>query len=116
RSGPQDSKYCADGGIYYTYNSIEEWRHYVSYPWGGNLLQEKLGINLTWVTEASAKSYRLAKRKAIDPVNVTGAIGTETFLAEAVKDNGIKVALLNQVRRYPGTWTLPICDASTWEK
>ncbi|KAL8750925.1 MAG: hypothetical protein Q9199_006756 [Rusavskia elegans] len=105
RSGPQDSKYCPDGGIYYTYSFIEDGdkRGYVSYPWGV-------------VTEASAKSYRLAKRKAIEPFNVTGAIGTETFLAEAVKDNGTKIALLNQAVRYPGSWKLPIYDASTWDQ
>ena len=47
-SGPQDSKYCADRGIYYTYNYIEsgDKRRYVGYPWGGNLLP-KLDINLT---------------------------------------------------------------------
>ncbi|KAI4283781.1 MAG: hypothetical protein L6R38_001946 [Xanthoria sp. 2 TBL-2021] len=80
-------------------------RGYISYPWGGNLLQEKLELT---------SRYRLAKRNAIDPFNVTGAIRTETFLAEAVKDNGTKIVLLNQAGRYPGSWTLPVCDASTW--
>ncbi|KAI9706033.1 MAG: hypothetical protein M1836_005439 [Candelina mexicana] len=115
-SGPHDSKYCADGGIYYTYNYIEEGDKYgsVGYPWGGNLLQEKLQINLSWVTEASAKSYQLAKKnKTLDPFNVAGAIGTETFLTEAVS-NGSNIELLGQAGKYPGSWTLPVCNASTW--
>ncbi|KAL8765932.1 MAG: hypothetical protein Q9209_007129 [Squamulea sp. 1 TL-2023] len=105
-----------DGGVYYTYNLIEagDKRGYVGYPWGGNLLQEKFGINLTWVTEASAKSYRLAKRNGIDPLNVAGAVGTKTFLEEAVEDDGAKIALVDQAGRYPGSWTLTVCDASTW--
>ena len=47
-SGPLDSKYCADGGVYYAYNFIETGSYigYVGYPWGGNLLRE-LDLNLT---------------------------------------------------------------------
>ena len=40
-SGPQDLKYCADGGIYYTYNYIEErgsYQGHVGYPWGAENL------------------------------------------------------------------------------
>ena len=42
-SGPQDSKYCDDGGVYYTYNFIEtgDEEGHVGYPWGG----EKLTAN-----------------------------------------------------------------------
>ncbi|KAI9719249.1 MAG: hypothetical protein M1812_003579 [Candelaria pacifica] len=88
RTGPQDSKYCDDHGVYYTYNYLEEGdkRGSVGYPWGGNLLQDRLGINLAWLTEASAKSYRLAKRNSIDPFNVSGIIGTQAFPSEAVRD------------------------------
>ena len=36
-SGPPDSKYCADGGVYYTYNFIEGGGEAggLHYPWGG---------------------------------------------------------------------------------
>ena len=48
-SGPSDSKYCDDGGVYYAYNFVENGddRGYVDHPWGGQLLQSKFGINLT---------------------------------------------------------------------
>ena len=48
-SGPGDSKYCDNGGVYYAYNFIEDGdlSGYVDYPWGGQLLQSKLNINLT---------------------------------------------------------------------
>ncbi|KAL8787516.1 MAG: hypothetical protein Q9213_002174 [Squamulea squamosa] len=88
---------------------------YVDYPWGGDLLEQKLGVKLSWVTEASAKSYRLAKANGtINPFNVTGQIGTQTFLSEAVRDNGTNILLVNQAGRYPGSWTLPVCNASRW--
>ena len=47
-SGPPDSKYCADGGVYYAYNFVEDGdgRGHVDYPWGGDQLQEKFGISL----------------------------------------------------------------------
>ena len=40
--GPSDSKYCADGGVYYTYNFIEGTSEtgYVGYPWGAQKLRE----------------------------------------------------------------------------
>lgn len=40
KSGPQDSKYCADSGVYYTYNFIEtgDMGGYLGYPWGGEKL------------------------------------------------------------------------------
>ncbi|KAL8688563.1 MAG: hypothetical protein Q9218_005561 [Villophora microphyllina] len=94
---------------------------YVGYPWGGKLHQNKLGINLSWVTEASTESYRLTKknntkpnRAFVDPFNLTGVVGTQTFLMEAFNDNGTNIALIDQAGRYPGSWTLPVCDASTW--
>ena len=132
-SGPQDSKYCDDRGVYYTYNFVEDGnnRGHLDYPWGGQQLMPKLGINLTvsnpglrcilaeniyqWVTEASAKSYRLAKPRGHDPFNVTGKFGTQLFLSAAVESDG-SIPLLNQARRYPGSWTLPVCDSSTWGK
>ena len=38
-TGPQDSKYCDDGGVYYAYNFIEgDHKGHVDYPWGGDKL------------------------------------------------------------------------------
>ena len=39
-SGPQVSKYCADEGVYYTYNfeEAQSYAGYVAYPWGGEKL------------------------------------------------------------------------------
>ncbi len=41
-SGPPDSKYCADGGVYYTYNFIETGHlaGYLGYPWGATKLSD----------------------------------------------------------------------------
>lgn len=41
-SGPPDSKYCADGGVYYTYNFIETGHlsGNLGYPWGATKLSE----------------------------------------------------------------------------
>ena len=46
-TGPQDLKYCADGGVYYTYNFIETGNHEgkVGYPWGAEKLKD-LGIDM----------------------------------------------------------------------
>ena len=45
-SGPQTFKYCADGGVYYTYNFIEHGSGGggVGYPWGADQINAKLGI------------------------------------------------------------------------
>ena len=42
KSGPPDSKYCADGGVYYTYNFIENGHlsGYLGYPWGATKLSD----------------------------------------------------------------------------
>ena len=47
RSGPQDSKYCADEGVYYTYNfeEAQSYAGYVAYPWGGEKLGE-IGLKI----------------------------------------------------------------------
>ena len=40
-------KYCADGGVYYTYNFIEQGVNngYVSWPWGAKDMQKELRID-----------------------------------------------------------------------
>ena len=47
KAGPQALKYCADGGVYYTYNFIEsgEGLGHLGWPWGADKLQEHLKIN-----------------------------------------------------------------------
>ncbi|KAL8755339.1 MAG: hypothetical protein Q9199_003718, partial [Rusavskia elegans] len=47
-TGPPDSKYCADGGVYYTYNFIERSDEGggVGWLWGADKLQPKAGISL----------------------------------------------------------------------
>ena len=44
-TGPQQSKFCGDGGVYYSFNLIEtgNLQAYVSYPWGTDHLRE-IGI------------------------------------------------------------------------
>ncbi len=47
-TGPPDSKYCADGGVYYTYNFVERPNGGggVGWPWGADKLQPQAGIEL----------------------------------------------------------------------
>ena len=66
-----------------------------------------------WITESSARSYRLMKAKQPDKVfDFDQVAGTGAFLAESFTQNNVDLGA--QVGRYPGTWTLPVCDASTW--
>lgn len=46
-TGPQDLKYCGDGGVYYSYNYVETGDHdgHTDYPWGAEKLQN-LGIDM----------------------------------------------------------------------
>ena len=117
--GPQDSKYCADGGVYYAYNFREPISNvgYVAYPWGGDQMEEA-GLELRWVTEASAKTYRLAKKiPGADPFNLSLADAAGSFRDITLAPGGCTNATQNLTQcggRYPGSWTLPVCDASTW--
>ncbi|KAG8530182.1 uncharacterized protein KY384_005665 [Bacidia gigantensis] len=116
-TGPPDSKYCADEGVYYTYNFIpKDGQHQgvVGYPWGGQKLSE-VGLNLTWVTEASARSYRLAKQTGTDPFNFSYPLSNATLLTQALYPEGCQDFDIC-AGRYAGSWTLPVCDASDWGK
>ena len=135
-SGSPDSKYCVDGGVYYTYNFVEGkggGSGAVGYPWGGqNLKQldislqvrglhheiEEFGLTLSvqWVTEAFAKSYRLMKATSQDLFNFDHIAGTRSFLEEAFRQNNESVDITQLAGRYSGSWTLPVCDSSTWGK
>ena len=46
-SGPQDLKYCGGGGVYYTYNFIEDGhgQAHLDYPYGADKLKDKFGID-----------------------------------------------------------------------
>lgn len=47
-NGPQDSKYCDDGGVYYAYNFIE-WPGEgggVGPPWGADQLMPQANVQL----------------------------------------------------------------------
>ena len=46
-TGPQDMKYCGDGGVYYAYNFVENGHSmgHLSYPWGANKMMDKIGID-----------------------------------------------------------------------
>ncbi|KAL8854460.1 MAG: hypothetical protein Q9221_000731 [Calogaya cf. arnoldii] len=115
-TGPPDSKYCANGGVYYTYNFIERSNEGggVGWLWGADKLQPKANISLKWVTEASAKSYRLMKEINQDPFQFNHTIGTPAFLSKAFTAGETHTDLSEMVGRFPGSWTPPVCDASTW--
>ena len=50
KTGPPDSKYCDDGGVYYTYSFIEDTKPTkggdVGWPWGADQLEPKANISL----------------------------------------------------------------------
>ena len=44
-------------------------------------------------------------------------LGTSAFIQEALGQGGDSIVDLVQLAgRYAGSWTLPVCDASTWGK
>ena len=67
-----------------------------------------------WVTEATAKSYRAMKAIGQDPFNFNQTTGTARFLATAFTAGEGNTDLSEYAGRFPGSWTLPVCDASTW--
>ncbi|KAL8881227.1 MAG: hypothetical protein Q9198_001527 [Flavoplaca austrocitrina] len=120
-NGPPDSRYCANGGVYYTYNFLEcpNGGGSVGWPWGADKLQEQTGIELR-VTEASTRTYRLAKAKGQDPFNYNRTQGISDFLIDAFSPDKDRQNqgqdLSKDFGRFPGSWTLPVCHASTWGK
>ncbi|KAL8870483.1 MAG: hypothetical protein Q9174_003485 [Haloplaca sp. 1 TL-2023] len=120
-SGPQTLKYCADGGVYYAYNFVEKGdkKGYRDYPWGADKLYTNLGIDPSWITEASAKTYQLTKNSTtgygLDPFNFDaskGANNTLFYIANGSELLGSEGKGMGG--RYPGSWTLPVCNASKW--
>ncbi|KAI4289156.1 MAG: hypothetical protein L6R35_001578 [Caloplaca aegaea] len=116
--GPNKTKYCADGGVYYAYNFIEDGLGgggNVGYPWGGEQLESRAHIPLNLVTEASARTYQFNKQRGRDPFSFNHSTDTREFLTKFFADmqnNGPPLSA--QVGRLPGSWTLPVCNASTW--
>ncbi|CAO1599069.1 hypothetical protein XANCAGTX0491_002815 [Xanthoria calcicola] len=102
RSGPQDSKYCADEGVYYLYLYLAGQRS-AGYPYGGNKLQAEYNINPKWAVESSARSFKAQ------------GINYDAASADVTKTLGARN--LDQFIGFPeileGTWTLPVCDGSS---
>ena len=70
---------------------------------------------IKWIAEGSAKTYQLAKENTLhglDPFNFSGTLGTERFLATLNSSKGPN--LNGRGGHYPGSWTLPVCNASYW--
>ncbi|KAL8878648.1 MAG: hypothetical protein Q9192_008400 [Flavoplaca navasiana] len=49
-----------------------------------------------------------------DPFHFNQTTGTSQFLASAFTSGEGNVDLSEYAGRFPGSWTLPVCDASTW--
>ncbi|KAL8924489.1 MAG: hypothetical protein Q9172_002654 [Xanthocarpia lactea] len=67
-----------------------------------------------WITEASTSNYRVGKAAPglfhfrFDEVEKTSIFINKTY-------NGEKPVNINELAgRYPDTWTVPVCDTSTW--
>ncbi|KAI9889631.1 MAG: hypothetical protein M1814_005139 [Vezdaea aestivalis] len=103
--GPQQTKYCADGGVYYFYhfNETGHLRGVLDKPFGLDKF-EGYGISPADITAASAKSYRAAPN-GFDYDSQTNASQTIT----AASQNGLKTFLDNPAA-LEGTWTIPVCD------
>ncbi|KAL9633100.1 MAG: hypothetical protein Q9204_003536 [Flavoplaca sp. TL-2023a] len=103
RSGPQDSKYCADDGVYYLY-MYRAGRSGADYPYGGaKLAADPYNINPIWAVESSVRSFKAQglnyDAEATDLSKLLGARGIDDYL--------------NSPERLEGTWTLPVCDGSS---
>ncbi len=109
RSGPQITKFCDDGGVYYLYRFDERGDHRggLDKPWGMDKLEE-YGLHPSWVTESSAKSYRAST----NGYNFDQKAGAQRILTTASK-SGI-AQFNNRAGRIPGTWTIPVCDMGTY--
>ncbi|KAL9610259.1 MAG: hypothetical protein Q9167_005030 [Letrouitia subvulpina] len=126
RSGPQSAKYCGNEGVYYLYM----WNgHSLDWPYGGpKLFQAPYLINpvvsqpffkclnqelpgnlyrdriLQWSVESSARSFK-AQGINYDP--------TKTDTSALLGANSID-DYISPPERLEGTWTLPVCDGSSY--
>ncbi|KAL8838836.1 MAG: hypothetical protein Q9170_001958 [Blastenia crenularia] len=102
RSGPQSAKFCGNEGVYYLYmwngNSLD-------WPYGGPILfQAPYLINPVWAVESSARSFK-AQGINYDPSKTDSS----ALLGAANIDDYI-----SSPERLEGTWTLPVCDGSSY--
>ena len=58
----------------------------------------------------------MSKSASLDPFNFSQSAGTQHFLKETFKWTDGQSDLTRYAGRYPGSWTLPVCHASTWGK
>ncbi|KAI4276848.1 MAG: hypothetical protein LQ337_002195 [Flavoplaca oasis] len=103
RSGPRDSKYCADNGVYYLY-MYRAGRSGADYQYGGaKLAADPYNINPIWAVKSSARSFKAQglnyDAEATDLSKLLGARGIDDYLISP--------------ERLEGTWTFPVCDGSS---
>ena len=74
-------------------------------------------IEPQWITEASARSYKLAQNcmSDLDPFQFNVTIRSNAYL-KSLFNSTPGYEELREYGRYPGTWTLPVCNASTCGK
>ena len=67
-----------------------------------------------WITEASARTYQLGKAApGLNPFSFDEVVGTSIFINQTY--NGEEPVNIDKLAgRYPGTWTVPVCNTSTW--
>ena len=74
---------------------------------------------MQWTTEGSARTYRLLKlNDSLNPFEYNDTVLTQRVLFEAtnntqLNDTGaIDLSFKTSYGRFPGSWTLPVCDIS----
>ena len=102
--GPQGAKYCADGGVYYLNNFINNAAG-LGPPNGYDQLIPH-GIDPVKIVSASALAYRAQGIiVGTPPIGVFDEVANKLVLEKI--GNGSGEDLLGSL---PGEWTLPVCD------
>ena len=67
------------------------------------------------MTEGSAATYRLASNASynLDRFNFDAKATANAFLLDAINNNA-ETSLRDRPGRYAGSWTIPVCNTSTW--
>ncbi|KAI9892007.1 MAG: hypothetical protein M1814_002202 [Vezdaea aestivalis] len=104
-SGPRDSQYYSEQGVYCLYNWIEQpglgIGSYLYYPWSA-LGLPSLVFSLPDVDRLSVK------------YNFDQSTGTKFILGDAVTKPDSLMGILNGPGCLPGTWTILVCDMQTY--
>ncbi|KAL9126160.1 MAG: hypothetical protein Q9175_007960 [Cornicularia normoerica] len=106
--GPQSSKYCADGGVYYLQSlsfshAGAQVRPNTGGPYGYESLSS-VGIEAKWICASSAKLYRQYGFN----MDYTDVFAFTSAVSSMIADNlGNGQGLIGQL---PGEWSLPVCD------